>query len=127
MIRPPPAGIIALVATAWVISHVPSTFSRMTVRKPFGVISLGGGEELTAGVVDEDVDPAVALEHRVHEPLDLVLLADVAHLARSMRRVRRRARRFGERLGAAAADDDPRAEARRARARWRGRSPSRRR
>src|SRR3954464_9110033 len=41
-ILPPPAGIIALVATAWVISHVPSTFSRMTVRKPLGVMSSAG-------------------------------------------------------------------------------------
>ena len=41
-ILPPPAGIIALVATAWVISQVPSTFSRMTVRKPLGVMSSAG-------------------------------------------------------------------------------------
>ena len=33
---------MARVATAWVISHVPSTFSRMTVRKPFGVMSSAG-------------------------------------------------------------------------------------
>ena len=39
---PPPAGIIAFVATACVISHVPSTLSRMTVRKPFGVIVSAG-------------------------------------------------------------------------------------
>ena len=42
-ILPPRAsGIIALVATAWVISQVPSTFSRITVRKPFGVMSSAG-------------------------------------------------------------------------------------
>jgi hypothetical protein len=42
-ILPPRAsGIIARVATAWVISHVPSTFSLMTVRKPFGVMSSAG-------------------------------------------------------------------------------------
>ena len=42
-ILPPRAsGTIALVATAWVISQVPSTFSRITVRKPFGVMSSAG-------------------------------------------------------------------------------------
>ena len=42
-ILPPLAsGIIALVATAWVISQVPSTFSPITVRKPFGVMSSAG-------------------------------------------------------------------------------------
>ncbi len=39
---PPPAGIIAFVATAWVISQVPSRFSLTTVRKPFGVMSSAG-------------------------------------------------------------------------------------
>ena len=33
-ILPPSAGIIALVATAWVISHVPIRFSRTTVLEP---------------------------------------------------------------------------------------------
>ena len=42
-ILPPLAsGIIARVATAWVISQVPSTFSRITVRNPFGVMSSAG-------------------------------------------------------------------------------------
>ena len=41
-ILPPRPSIIALVATAWVISQVPSTFRRMTVRKPFGVMSSAG-------------------------------------------------------------------------------------
>src|SRR5947209_3133687 len=41
-ILPPPAGIIALVATAWVISQVPSRLSDTTVRKPFGVMSSAG-------------------------------------------------------------------------------------
>ncbi len=39
---PRPEGIIALVATACVISQVPSTLSRMTVLKPFGVIDSAG-------------------------------------------------------------------------------------
>ena len=47
MILPPAgvpsrSGIIARVATAWLISQVPSTFSRITVRKPFGVMSSAG-------------------------------------------------------------------------------------
>ena len=33
---------MARVATVWVISQVPSTFSRITVRKPFGVMSSAG-------------------------------------------------------------------------------------
>ena len=41
-ILPPRAGIIALVATAWVISQVPTRFSRTTVSKPFGVRSSAG-------------------------------------------------------------------------------------
>ena len=103
-ILPPRAsGIIARVATAWVISQVPSTFRRMTVRKPFGRDVLGGGHVLAAGVVDEQVDLAVALEHRVHERLDLVLLADVADVrldapAVGLRRgLRRAAPRAGRR------------------------------
>ena len=54
----------ALVAAAWVISQVPWTLSSITVRKPFGVIASAGLEELAAGVVDEHVEPAVALEQR---------------------------------------------------------------
>src|SRR4051812_7446676 len=36
------SGIIALVATAWLISQVPSTFRVITVRKPLGVMSSAG-------------------------------------------------------------------------------------
>src|SRR4051812_8643576 len=39
---PRPPGIIAFVATVWVISHVPRTLSRWTVSKPFGVMSSAG-------------------------------------------------------------------------------------
>jgi hypothetical protein len=39
---PPPCGMKALVAAAWVISQVPSTLSSITVRKPFGVIDSAG-------------------------------------------------------------------------------------
>ena len=41
---------------------------------------LGRGEELAAGVVDEDVEPAVALQQAVEEPLDRLLVADVERL-----------------------------------------------
>src|SRR4051794_18296969 len=42
-ILPPRAsGIIALVATTWLMSQVPSTFSRITVRKPLAVMSSAG-------------------------------------------------------------------------------------
>ena len=39
---PPPCGMNALVAAAWVISQVPTTFSSITVRKPLGVIASAG-------------------------------------------------------------------------------------
>ena len=55
-------GMNALVAAAWVISQVPSTLSSITVRKPFGDDRLGRAQELAAGVVDQHVDPAVALD-----------------------------------------------------------------
>ena len=111
-ILPPRAsGIIARVATAWLISHVPSTFRRMTVRKPFGRDVLGGRHVLAAGVVDEQVDLAVALEHRVHERLDLVLLADVAGVCLDAPAVGLR-RGLLQRLLAPAADHHSRAERR---------------
>ena len=43
-----------------------------------GLDRLGGGEVLAAGVVDEQIQPAVALEHGVHEPGRVGVLADVA-------------------------------------------------
>ena len=39
---PPPCGMNAFVAAAWVINQVPSTFSSITVRKPFGLIASAG-------------------------------------------------------------------------------------
>ena len=39
---PPPCGMKALVAAAWVICQVPWTLSSITVRKPFGVIASAG-------------------------------------------------------------------------------------
>ena len=43
---------------------MPVTFSSITVRKPFGEIASAGREELAAGVVDQHVEPPVAL----HQP-----------------------------------------------------------
>ncbi len=80
ILPPRPEGIIALVATAWVTSHVPSTLSWMTVRKPFGGDRLGRRQELAAGVVDEQVDLPVGGQDRVDHGLDLVLLADIARV-----------------------------------------------
>ena len=39
---PPPCGMNALVAAAWVMCQVPSTLSSITVRKPFGEIASAG-------------------------------------------------------------------------------------
>ena len=77
---PPPCGMKALVAAAWVISQVPWTLRSITVRKPFGADRLGGAEELAAGVVDEHVEAPVALQQRVEEAADRLLLADVEAL-----------------------------------------------
>ena len=41
-IFPPPAGIIAFVAAAWLSSQVPMRLRRTTVSKPFGVRSSAG-------------------------------------------------------------------------------------
>ncbi len=41
---------------------------------------LGRGEELAAGVVDQHVEPAVALEQAVEEAVDRLLVADVQRL-----------------------------------------------
>ena len=40
---------------------------------------LRGRQELAAGVVDEQIDLAVALEHPIDQRIDLLLLADVAY------------------------------------------------
>ena len=67
-----------MVATAWVISHVPSTFRRITVRKPLGVMSSAGAMYWPPALLTQQVDAPVALDHAVDERVDLVLLADVA-------------------------------------------------
>ena len=111
-ILPPRAsGIIALVATAWVISHVPSTFRRMHRAEALRRDVLGRRHVLAAGVVDEQVDLAVALEHGVDERLDLVLLADVAGARLDAAAVGLRGG-LVERLLAPAADDHLGAERR---------------
>ena len=77
---PPPCGMKALVAAAWVISQVPWTLSSITVAKALRADRLGRAEELAAGVVDEDVEAAVALEQAVEEAVDRLLVADVERL-----------------------------------------------
>ena len=74
---------------------------------------LGRAEELAAGVVDEDVEPPVALEHAVEEGADRVLVADVELLVlEGARQARGQLGGLGERLGAAPAADHGGAEAR---------------
>ncbi len=74
---------------------------------------LGRGEELAAGVVDEDVEPAVALEHAVEEAVDRLLVADVERLVlEGARKALRQPRGLGQRLLAAPAADHGGAEAR---------------
>ena len=108
---PPPCGMNALVAAAWVISQVPWTLSSITVRKPFGGDRLGRAQELAAGVVDQQVEPAVPLDHAVEERVDGLVVADVEGLGlgRCRPRLDRRDRLL-ERLGAAPAADHRRAQ-----------------
>ena len=80
MIRPPPAGIIARVATAWVISHVPSTFSRMTVRKPFGVICSAGERNWPPALLTSTSMRPCCSSTASTSRSTCVLLADVARL-----------------------------------------------
>src|ERR1700761_755128 len=73
---------------------------------------LGGREELAAGVVDEDVEPPVALQQAVEESVDRVLLADVEGLVPERPRQARGERlRLGQRLRAPTAADHGRPEA----------------
>ena len=78
MIVPPPAGRIASSTAVRAISSVPPTFSRVTACQPFARDRLRRHEVLPAGVVDEHVEPAVALEAGAHDPLRVGRLADVA-------------------------------------------------
>ena len=110
---PSPCGMKALVAAAWVISQVPSTLRSITVLKPFGADRLGRAEELAAGVVDEDVEAAVALQQAVEEAADRLLLADVERLVlEGARQPGGELRGLGQRLLAPPAGDDGGAEAR---------------
>ena len=126
--RGSPSGppIMARVATAWVISQVPSTFSRSTVRKPFGVMS-------SAGVM---YWPPALFTSRSIRPWRSSTPSTSASTWSSSRMSQTRAStrpssacRGGllERLRAPAADDHARRPARRARAPSPGRGPSRRR
>ena len=66
---------------------------------------LGRAEELAAGVVDEQVEPPVALEEAVEERVDRLLVADVERLVLEAAARRRSPRRLLERLRAAPAAD----------------------
>ena len=82
------------------------------MRKPFGRDRLGRGEELAAGVVDQHVEPAVALEQPVEEAIDRLLVADVERLV--LKGAGQLARQLGglrQRLGTAPAADHGGAEA----------------
>ena len=73
---------------------------------------LGRAQELAAGVVDEDVDSAVAIDHAIEHRVDRLVVADVHRLG--LRRAAQRAdgrRGFLDRLGAAPAADDGRSQA----------------
>src|SRR3978361_790912 len=63
---------------------IPSTFKRQTARHPFAAISSAGPNTLPAGVVDEQVEPPVALEHGADHPPRIAGIANVtdnrAHL-----------------------------------------------
>ena len=73
---------------------------------------LGRAEELAAGVVDEDVEALVALEHAVEEEPDRVLLADVELLVlEGAGQAGGQLGGLGERLRPAAAADHRGAEA----------------
>ena len=102
----------AFVAAAWVISQVPMTFSSITVRNPFGVIASAGLEELAAGVVDQHVDAAVALDHAVEQRFDRLLVADVQRQALGLAaHTLDLGGQVLDQLGPAAAADHGRAEA----------------
>jgi len=63
------------------VGHEPRTFEVQPHdgAEPLGVIA-SAGEELPAGVVDQQVDAAAALEDGGHEALDVPLVADVARV-----------------------------------------------
>jgi len=64
------------------VGHEPRTFEVQPHdgAEPLGRDRLGRGEELPAGVVDQQVDAAAALEDGGHEALDVPLVADVARV-----------------------------------------------
>ena len=106
-----PRGSSPCVATAWVISHVPSTLSRITVRKPFGVMSSAGVRNWPPALLtSRSMRPwrsSDAVDQRGH----LVLLADVARRGLAAAAVGQR-RGLAQRLLAAPAHHDPRAQRR---------------
>jgi hypothetical protein len=73
---------------------------------------LGRAHELSAGVVDQQVEPAVPLHHPIEERVDPLLVADVERLRLGLpSRLRHLGDHLLERLGAAPAADHGGAEA----------------
>ena len=104
-ILPAFAGIIALVATAWVISQVPSTFRRITVRKPLGVMSSAGVMYWPPALFTSTSMRPWRSSTPSTNALHLVLLADVA-LARLAAAVLAQRDGLLQRLEAPPADHD---------------------
>ena len=96
-------------ATAWVISQVPSTFRRITVRNPFGVMSSAGVRYWPPALfTSRSIRPWLSITAPAKR-VDLVLLADVAHACLHAPALRHRGGLL-ERLGAPPADHHARAE-----------------
>ena len=77
---PPPCGMKALVAAAWVISQVPWTLRSITVRKPFGVIASAGLRNWPPALLTSTSRRPWRSSRRVEEAADRLLLADVEAL-----------------------------------------------
>ena len=78
MIAPPPAAIIGGTAT---LAHR----NALVKHESSGVVPVGErvllhwlGRTTVAGIVDEKINPAVAIDCRLHQPLDVFTLRGVA-------------------------------------------------
>ena len=75
---PPPAGRKARSAASRVIRSVAADVEPRHRAPALRLDRLGGREVLAAGVVDQRVEAAAALEREAHDPLGVGVLADVA-------------------------------------------------
>ena len=89
---PPPCGMKALVAAAWVISQVPVTLSSITVRKPLAEIDSAGARNWPPALLTSTSRRPWRSEQAVEEALDRLLLADVERLELEAARQARRQR-----------------------------------